>query len=198
MCEKDVTKAIRFLKTKLQEIVDKKVKVDKLLVSKALRGHYKNPHQIAHWVLANRIGKRDSGNKPNIGDRISYLYINNKTRGALQGDRIETPEYVKDNRLEIDYSHYILNCVMKPVQQIFALLLEEIPEFRKDLKFFQKQVRCLHRKHHDGSEFGGQKYMDAVDKLRNKETKKLLFDGYIRQTDNRNNGSQSIMSFFGK
>ena len=196
MNQKDIVAAIHFLKKRLQNIVDKKVNMDKLIISKALRGHYKNPQQIAHWVLANRIGKRDPGNKPSIGDRISYAYINNKDKKALQGDRIETPEYIKSNNLEIDYSHYILNCVLKPVQQIFALLLEEIPEFRKDLKHFEKQIRCLKRKYHDKSELGGTKYLTEETKIRNREVKRLLFDNYLRQTDNINNGNKTIHSFF--
>ena len=76
--------------------------------TKSLRSNYKNPQQIAHKVLADRIAERDPGNKPSSGDRIPFAYIKAGTR-ALQGDRIETPTYIRDNNLKIDYEFYITN-----------------------------------------------------------------------------------------
>ena len=49
--------------------------MDMLVVTKSLRGFYKNPEQIAHKVLADRIGIRDPGNKPSSNDRIPYCFI---------------------------------------------------------------------------------------------------------------------------
>ena len=40
------------------------------IITKSLRGYYKNPQGIAHKVLADRMGERDPGNKPKAGDRI--------------------------------------------------------------------------------------------------------------------------------
>ena len=48
--------------------------------------------QIAHKVLAERIGDRDPGNKPANYDRIPYVYIKTKGKVELQGDRIENPQ----------------------------------------------------------------------------------------------------------
>jgi len=54
-------------------------------ITKSLRSTYKNPDQIAHKVLADRIAKRDPGNKPKSGDRIPYVYIVNPDKKAKQG-----------------------------------------------------------------------------------------------------------------
>ena len=40
------------------------------------------------------------------------------------------------------------------------------------------------------------KYKKKEDTLRNKEVKALLFDKYLRQTDNMKRGDQSITDFF--
>ena len=77
MKEKNVEHAVDFLKGCLQNMVDEKYGMDKLVITKSLRSGYKNPAQIAHKVLADRIGRRDSGNKPSIGDRIPFVYIEN-------------------------------------------------------------------------------------------------------------------------
>jgi DNA polymerase elongation subunit (family B) len=60
---------------------------------------------------------RDPGNKS--GDRIKFVYIVNKNAKALQGDRIET-DFIVNNKIKIDYTHYITNQIMKPIQQLFA------------------------------------------------------------------------------
>lgn len=119
--------AIDFLNKSLQHLIDGKTQTDKLTITKALRSDYKNPQAIAHRVLADRMGQRDPGNKPKPGDRIKYIYVTNP--GAkLQGDKIETPEYAIDSKLKIDYVHYITNQLMKPLQQLFGLALEQIWE----------------------------------------------------------------------
>ena len=46
-----------------------------------------NPKQIAHKVLADRIGLREQGNKPGAGDRMNYAYIKNDNKKALQGKK---------------------------------------------------------------------------------------------------------------
>ena len=46
-------------------------------------------------------------------DRIPYVYIETKDKPKLQGDRIETPEYIKEMSLKPDYMFYITNQIMK-------------------------------------------------------------------------------------
>jgi len=44
-----------------------------------------------------------------------------KKKKINPGDRIETPLYMLDNKLDLDYSHYISNQIMKPVEQVLEL-----------------------------------------------------------------------------
>ena len=117
-----------FLKTSLQNLIESKVAMDKLAITKALRSDYKNPQSIAHRVLADRIGRRDPGNKPKPGDRIKYLFVTNPDKKALLGERVETPEFIISNHITIDYMYYITNQLMKPLQQLFGLAVEQILE----------------------------------------------------------------------
>jgi len=116
------------------------------VITKSLRGYYKNPKGIAHKVLADRIGERDPGNKPKAGDRMPFAYrvlpdemlydTNNRyksgprkgqprVKNILQGDRIEDPEYIKKNKLQLDYGFYISNQIMNPVKQVLDLEKDE-------------------------------------------------------------------------
>ena len=195
MKEKNIGHAIEFLRTSLQNIVDEKFPIDKLIITKSLRSGYKNPQAIAHKVLADRITARDPGNKPSSGDRIPFVYINTKDKKALQGEKIETPTFILENGLKIDYSFYITNQIMKPVQQVFALVLEKIWEMqnkKSKIMKFKKEVENL-RKITEPD-----KFEDKLEQLKNKEVKTLLFDEYLRETNNEKQGVQSLTKFFVK
>jgi len=195
MQENDIEKAAEFLKTCLQNMVEEKYGMDKLVITKSLRSGYKNPAQIAHKVLADRIGRRDPGNKPSVGDRIPFVYIENPDKKALQGERIETPDYILANKVKINYGFYITNQIMKPVQQLFALVLEQMKDFKKKkghtLRSWKKALDDLYAEYPDQ-----EKKKDKEDALRNKEVKALLFDPYLRHTNNVKNGNNAITGFF--
>ncbi len=193
MKQQDIQKAMDFLRGCLQNIVDEKYPMEKLVITKSLRSGYKNPMQIAHKVLADRITSRDPGNKPSSGDRIPFVYIHNTSKTALQGDKIETPTYIVENNLKIDYSFYITNQIMKPVQQVFALVLEKIwtmQNKKAKLMKFKNEVKALE------ASCDPDKFEDKLEQLKNKEVKALLFDEYLRETNNTKAGTQALTSFF--
>ena len=195
MKQQNIQQAIDFLKISLQNLVEEKYPMDKLIITKSLRSGYKNPKSIAHKVLADRITARDPGNKPSSGDRIPFAYIITKNKKALQGEKIETPTYIAEHGLKLDYSFYITNQIMKPVQQVFALVLEKIWDLqnkKSKIAKFKKDVQTL-RNNTDED-----KFEDKLEQLRNKEVKALLFDEYLREISNDNQGNQSLMKFFVK
>jgi DNA polymerase elongation subunit (family B) len=240
MKEKDIQKSIVFLKSCLKDIVEEKYPIEKLIITKSLRSGYKNPQQIAHKVLADRIMERDPGNKIGSGDRIPFVYIkhpsleqavesdpepepileiqNNppepepdqeleqgvkKGRGRkkapakpkpppkpkkvkvpkiklLQGDKIETPKYIAEKNLKIDYGFYITNQIMKPVQQVFALVLEKIWKMQnKELKIqkFKQEIQDLLALYNN--DITNEKYQAKLEQMKNKEVKALLFDEFL-------------------
>jgi DNA polymerase elongation subunit (family B) len=196
MKQQDVGKAVDFLKTSLKTIVDGACPMEKLIISKSLRSGYKNPKSIAHKVLADRITARDPGNKPSSGDRIPFVYVHTKSKTALQGDKIETPTYITEHGLKIDYAFYITNQIMKPVQQLFALVLEQIWLLQKKpnkIRKYKQDLALLESKIDDE-----EKLEEKVEQLRNKEIKALLFDDYLRDIGNDAAGVQNIMTFFQK
>ena len=82
----NIQKAIEYVDKCLQDLVDGKVPIEKLVVTKSLRGYYKNPKGVAHKVLADRIGEREPGNKPGPGDRVPFVFI--VTKPAAKGEKI--------------------------------------------------------------------------------------------------------------
>jgi len=195
MKKQSIPDAVQFLKNCLQNVVDEKYPIEKLIITKSLRSGYKNPKSIAHKVLADRITARDPGNKPGPGDRIPFAYIVVPGKKVLQGDKIETPTFIAENKLKIDYSFYITNQIMKPVQQLFALVLEKIwilQNKKPKLLKYKKDVQALREKYLDDDN----KFEEKLEEFRCKEIKALLFDEYLRETNNEKAGNQSLTKFF--
>jgi DNA polymerase elongation subunit (family B) len=193
MKEQNVEKAVLFTKQFLQDIIDEKIGMEKLIITKSLREFYKCPDSIAHKVLADRMGKRDPGNKPSTGSRIPYIYIQTKGNVKLQGDKIEHPDFIKEHKLKPDYKIYITNQIMKPVTQIYALVLEQLGVFQKRRKAFERKVRSLKRKWKDNEK----KCHEYIMKERNKHVKELIFNDTLRIYNNKRNGQPTIQSMFG-
>jgi len=195
--ERNVQKAVAFYQKAVRDLLHGNVPMSDLVVTKTLKATYKNPTQITHKVLAEKIADRDPGNAPASNERIPYVFIDekelkckvcnkrvnvkrckcktcmylycashlhrrahecvprcrmcwkrdkiaecgvcggsycNKHRGkhkcsniqekAIQGDLVETPSYIEEMGLRIDYRYYLDHQVMKPVQQIFDLIEE--------------------------------------------------------------------------
>ena len=128
--EKDVRKAAAFVKQKLKDILDNKVPLEKFVLSKSLRDDYKNPEQIAHRVLADRMADRDPGTAPKVGDRVQYVYVEGAKKGAKQGDKIEHIDYVRAKKLSVDTTFYVTNQIQNPVAQLFALCIEQLEGYK--------------------------------------------------------------------
>lgn len=130
MEHRDIRKAQEFVKEILVDILQNKIPLEKYVITKQLRDDYKNPGQIAHRVLADRMEERDAGNKPQVGDRLAYIYIKEKRDAKKQGERIEQIDYVKEKKLTPDTEFYITNQVQNPVAQLFALAIEQLDGYR--------------------------------------------------------------------
>ena len=186
--------AIEFLNQSLEALVAGNVPMEKLTITKALKSDYKNPMQIGHWVLAERIGERDAGNKPKPGDRMKFVFIENNNKKALMGDKIETPEFVRAQGLKIDYTHYITNQLMKPLQQLFGLALEPIWHSQHKaaaIKSYHKEMGKLQEECP-----GIEDFMKKKEKYCAAKVKALLFDKILTKIENQRSGNRGITGFF--
>jgi DNA polymerase elongation subunit (family B) len=188
---------IEHLNHVLEQLIQGLVSMDKLAITKSLSGYYKNPEQIAHAVLAERIGNREAGNKPKPGDRIKFVHIVSANNHALQGEKIETPEFITHSGVKIDYIFYITNQLMKPLQQLFGLALSEILTLKGDrygLKTYKKDIQILIEKYGNNLE----EYAKKKEKYCSDRIKSLIFEKYLVKIKNQINGYQPIERFFTK
>lgn len=129
---RDIKKAERFVKDMLVDLMQNKVPLEKFIITKQLRDDYKKPEQIAHRVLADRMAVRDPGNKPQVGDRLSYIFVENnrQKKGEKQGDKIEDIDYVKSHKLKPDIEFYITNQIQNSTAQLFAMVIEQMDGYK--------------------------------------------------------------------
>ena len=179
--KQDLEGSIEFLQEELSNLVEGKSSMKDLIITKSLRGSYKDPSKIAHKVLADRIGARDPGNRPVVNERIPFVYIKtdksvSKTAPSLQGDRIEHPDYIEQNNLTPDYLHYITNQIMKPVLQLYALCLERLPGYDKSEEYWNNVEKGLLDKPLYQNDI---RRKNRIDNLKLAMVKELLFDRFI-------------------
>jgi DNA polymerase elongation subunit (family B) len=210
-----IVKACKYLCESLEALVEGRVPMDKLLLSKALRSYYKNPDSIAHAVLAERIAKRDPGNRPKPGDRVRFGVVEWKAmeikrllvernrllppekarKTLMMGDRIETPEFMIDKNLRLDYAYYIEKQLLNPIKQLFGLILEPILEYKgrgREIAGVRRDLEALRET--SGNDL--EDYMDKREKYCTRRVEELLFSEYMIRIRNRKNGVSELTNYF--
>ncbi|AYV76861.1 MAG: DNA polymerase family B elongation subunit [Barrevirus sp.] len=159
--DRSIAGALAFAKNVLNDILSDRYPLDKFIITKTIKGNglsederkiesmkpkeertYADRTKLVHTVLADRIADRDPGNKPMSNDRIPYAYIITDKPINLQGDRVESPEYIIANNLKLDYLFYITNQIMKPSIQFLKHLTE------KPKEIFEKCIiKEMNRRH---------------------------------------------------
>jgi len=131
----DAMGAIKKTQELLRQIIMGKMPLDKFIITKTLKSTYKDRTRMVHAVLADRMAKRDPGNKPQSNDRIPYAYVQidkDPKFISLQGERVEHPDYIIEKSLRLDYNFYITNQIMKPCLQFLDLIVEDAYKIFED------------------------------------------------------------------
>ena len=195
--EKNIEKAIKFVQDEIKKMIDGEGVYDMgmFVISKKLAAYYKDEESIAHKVLANRVKDRDPGNAPVSNERVPYLFIKikeEKNVDYLQGDRIETPSFIRQNNLQIDYEKYILNQIMKPVSQIFELVVEKLSMFPHGSGYYQEMYNIWYNKYGCDVE----KTEKKIRQLKALMVQKLIFQPLIDYANSKVNKVATIDNWF--
>ncbi|KAI8918129.1 DNA polymerase family B-domain-containing protein [Entophlyctis helioformis] len=123
LIDRDPKGAEEYVKKTIADLLQNKVDLSQLVISKAL-GKAEYAAKQAHNELAERMRKRDAGSAPALGDRVSYVIIKG-TKDAAAYEKAEDPIYVLENNLPIDTKYYLENQLSKPLMRIFEPVLGE-------------------------------------------------------------------------
>ncbi|KAM0670598.1 hypothetical protein MY8738_000763 [Beauveria namnaoensis] len=123
LINRDVQGAQDYVKDTIADLLQNKVDMSKLVITKALTKEDYSAKQ-AHVELAARMKKRDAGSAPALGDRVAYVMIRGAA-GAKNFEKSEDPIYVLENNVPIDTKYYLDNQLAKPLTRIFEPILGE-------------------------------------------------------------------------
>lgn len=118
-----VTRFPSYVKDTISDLLQNKIDMSKLVITKALAKHDYTARQ-AHVELAERMKKRDAGSAPTLGDRVAYVIVKG-AGGAKNYERSEDPIFVLENNIPIDTKYYLDNQLAKPLGRIFDPILGE-------------------------------------------------------------------------
>ncbi|CAO1617256.1 unnamed protein product [Parajaminaea phylloscopi] len=121
LIDRDVQGAEEYVKRTIQDLLQNKVDMSQLVITKALsKADYAGKQ--AHVELAERMRKRDAGSAPALGDRVAYVIVKG-AKGAAAYEKSEDPLYVLENSIPIDTRYYLDNQLSKPLMRIFEPIL---------------------------------------------------------------------------
>ena len=141
MYEKDLQKAKNIVIEHAKKLVEGKIDIHNLTVSKSLKRvsyehidgevvmehGYKMASQ-PHLTVAKKLETRMPGTGPKSGERVPYVFIETENPKDQQFKKAEDPEYAKANSLKLDIKYYLEHALMSPLESLFELFLENPKE----------------------------------------------------------------------
>ena len=136
--ELDPNGAIEYCKEQITNLLQGKVDLSELILSKGLQLYYDEKSTLpAHARLAQTLKKRDPASAPRTGDRVKYVNIMT-SKDAPKSEQAEDPWYAMVNHLPINYLSYFQSHVKNAVKRLLDPI---IPERLKELWDLPNKVR---------------------------------------------------------
>lgn len=123
LVDRDVEGASTYVKDTISSLLQNKVDLSMLVITKALAKNSYDAKQ-AHVELAERMRKRDAGSAPALGDRVAYVMVKGAA-GSKNYEKSEDPLFVLEHNVPIDTKYYLDNQLANPLGRIFEPILGE-------------------------------------------------------------------------
>lgn len=161
LIDRDPQGAVEYVKGMIADLLQNKLDLSLLVISKGLTQDAENYEtKAAHVELAKKMKKRDPATAPTVGDRVPYVIIK-AAKGAKAYEKAEDPLYALRNNLPIDSKHYLDHHLSLPLMRLFEPILKNPKELLTGahtrsitvttptvasggiMKFAKKRLSCL-------------------------------------------------------
>lgn len=171
MYRKDTEAALEAARQHVAAVLSGSHPLDKFVVSKALRGDYKNDKQ-PHLYVAKKLAARRGYPVPS-GSRVPYVFVEDLDNpDCLQAERAEDPEHAREHELPLDLLYYVEHQLQSPVCALLEVLVDDA----------------------EAAVFGSEQVRPLLDALRGRRADALRRCKRLRK--NAANRQQEITSFF--
>lgn len=113
---------ILYLNSQIERILNNQIPMEDLVLTKTYKSNYK-AENIPHKILVEKMKLRDPGSAPKSNDRVPYIFIETKNIHDKQYQKVEHPEYARENNLKIDCLYY-MDQIKNPIVQLLTPLIE--------------------------------------------------------------------------
>ena len=134
----DPTPVIQAARTAASDLLEGRVPIEKLLLSKQLASDYKVP--MPHVAVRDKMRERIPGSEPQQGDRVSFVIISGPGK---MFEKAEDPGWVQEKGIQLDYKYYFTHQFQKPVQDLLEPLVSNDAVFdSKVLRSTTNAIKC--------------------------------------------------------
>jgi DNA polymerase elongation subunit (family B) len=125
MYERSASLAVDVARQAVLRVLRQEEPLEKFIISKALRGNYKNPDSLPHVTVARKLRERQ-GHPPAMGERVRYVFIDDSENCiGLQASRAEDPGYVAEHGIPLDVLYYVENQLVSPITTLLDVLVDD-------------------------------------------------------------------------
>ena len=151
--------SIEFLKSKLIDLMNNKIDLNDLVVTKTLAkgyGTYNKAGELVikdsdyksfnlpHVALAAKLRERDPGSAPVVNDRISYVFIELPEKpDAKLYEKVEDLQTAIDKNMKIDVLYYVENQLKNPISEVLKLIVTDVDSFFNEATKDYKDKRAV-------------------------------------------------------
>lgn len=119
MLDRSIPKARQIVGEAVTQLVENRVPIEELTLSKRLAGSYKNDQQ-PHLMVVAKMEERQKGSAPRSGDRVPFVMVEHPNPKAKGFEKAEDPGYAQSQGLRLDRLHYLTNNLVTPVSELFS------------------------------------------------------------------------------
>ena len=134
--KKNVAMAKQFAMDGVRDLLENRIPIEKLIISKGLNKYYKvNGNRVIwydaevpspHVRLAQRLRTLDPMGHPKPPDRVPYVFVKCQRPNVLQFERVEHPDYLGEK--QIDSLYYLDRQLISPITDIMELVMDNPAE----------------------------------------------------------------------
>lgn len=122
LIERNVSHATEYTKNIISKLLQNKMDMSLLVISKALGKLEEYKSKMAHVELAKKMMKRDPGSAPKIGDRVAYVIVKG-AKNSRAFEKAEDPLFALENGMALDTDYYLEHQLKQPLLRIFEPIL---------------------------------------------------------------------------
>ena len=124
MYQRSFEVALEHARKRVLDVLNERIPWESMVVTKALRGNYKNPRSLPHWQVSEK--RKARGETIGSGERIPYVFVRDPLKSdGLVAERAEDPVFAQAHGLPLDTLYYVRQQLLNPICTFLSLRYQD-------------------------------------------------------------------------